>query len=292
MAAARAEGDREAELQGVNWRVADLFELGDRAALDEAVAGHERLAEALRLPAYLWWGPMWRATLAVLDDRMDEAQAHAARGVAIGLAALDANADVLVAAQRLGLDISSRALTAEDHAAARARAERSPARWAWAGGLAIGAVALGDLDGAREEVEAGMRHLPAAAVDVNWLYTVHSLGVVAARLGDVTAARVAYPLLRPHAHRTVTIGRGCFCVGSAALTLGLLASALGDEDAARDHLEDAVRRNDRLGAVAYAAVSRRALAARTGDPARAAELRREAAGVGGASLPPGLYEHG
>ncbi|MGD9573011.1 MAG: AAA family ATPase [Thermoleophilia bacterium] len=289
VAAARAGGDREAELQGVNWRVADLFDLGERAALDAAVDEHERLADALRLPSYLWWAPMWRATLAALDDRLDEAAVHAARGARIGRAAGDANAEVLFAAQHLGLEVAARTLTAERHAAIRARAERSPARWAWVGGLAIGAVALGDLAVAREEMEAGMRHLPAATPDVNWLYTVQALGAVAARLGDSGAARVTYPLLRPYAHRVVTVGRGCFCVGSAALTLGVLASLLGDDEAARDHLEDAVRVNDRLGAVAYAAVSRRALADRIGDPARAAALRREAAQVGGESLPAGLY---
>ena len=42
VAAARAAGDREAELQGINWRVADLFELGDR----DAAAGGDRRPRA------------------------------------------------------------------------------------------------------------------------------------------------------------------------------------------------------------------------------------------------------
>ncbi len=65
--AARAAGDREAELQGINWRVADLFELGELEALRASIADYEQLAAQLRLPAYDWYVPLWRATLALLD---------------------------------------------------------------------------------------------------------------------------------------------------------------------------------------------------------------------------------
>jgi hypothetical protein len=58
----------------------------------------------------------------------------------------------------------------------------------------------------------------------------------------------------------VTCGRAKYCTGSASLALGLLAAALGDRPAAVAHLEEAVRRNEALGAVAYAAAARHALA--------------------------------
>ena len=58
----------------------------------------------------------------------------------------------------------------------------------------------------------------------------------------------------------MTVGRGCFCCGSASLALGLLAATLGDRLAAADHLEEAVLRNEALGAAAYAAAARGALA--------------------------------
>ena len=57
----------------------------------------------------------------------------------------------------------------------------------------------------------------------------------------------------------MTVGRGSFCTGSASLALGLLAATLGDGGAAAAHLEEAVRRNDALGAVVYAAAARGAL---------------------------------
>ncbi len=69
VSAARAAGDREAELQGLNWRVVDLYELGELEALRATAAEHERLADALRLPAYAFFAPMWRASLALLAGR-------------------------------------------------------------------------------------------------------------------------------------------------------------------------------------------------------------------------------
>jgi hypothetical protein len=118
--------------------------------------------------------------------------------------------------------------------------------------------------------------LAAAPLDANWLYTAMGLGVLAAHLGDEREAAELYPLLVPYGQRIVTVGRGCFCSGSASLALGLLAVTLRDRPAAVAHLEEAVRRNDALGAVAYAAAARHALAGVLDDPARIAHLRREA----------------
>ena len=74
IAAAREAGDRHAELQGHNWRVADLFELGDMAAWREETARHARLAEELRLPAFEWYTPLWAADGAMLAGRYDDVE--------------------------------------------------------------------------------------------------------------------------------------------------------------------------------------------------------------------------
>jgi tetratricopeptide (TPR) repeat protein len=58
--AARASGERHAELQARNWRVTDLFELGDMAACRAEMDAHARLADELRLPIYQWYAPLWR----------------------------------------------------------------------------------------------------------------------------------------------------------------------------------------------------------------------------------------
>jgi hypothetical protein len=123
------------------------------------------------------------------------------------------------------------------------------------------------------------------------LYTATGLGVLSAHLGNAPAAAELYPPLLPYGHRVVTAGRGCACSGSASLALGMLAATLGDRPAAVAHLEEAQRRNDSLGAVAFAAAARHALADVVSDRGRAAALRQEAGAAAaaiGMALPDGL----
>ena len=114
VAAARAAGDREAELQGVNWRVADLFELGDRDALTAAIAEHERLAGELRLPSFAWYGPLWRADAGAARGRLDEARRLSEEGARIGRLAHDENAALLFGVQRRSIRMSGGGLPEED----------------------------------------------------------------------------------------------------------------------------------------------------------------------------------
>ena len=79
IAAARETGERHAELQARNWRVADLFELGDMPAFREEAARHARLADELRLPSFQWYTPLWAAVEALLAGRYEEAE-RARRG--------------------------------------------------------------------------------------------------------------------------------------------------------------------------------------------------------------------
>ncbi|HSJ73847.1 MAG TPA: hypothetical protein VK904_05980, partial [Miltoncostaeaceae bacterium] len=225
VAAARAAGDREAELQGINWRVADLFEIGDLDALTAAIAEHERLAAELRLPSFAWYVPLWRATLALLGGRLDEAQRLSEQGARIGRLAHDENAELLFGVQRRSIRMSGGDLPDEDdHAMIGRSIERSPARCAWRAARALWATVSGDLGLARRELEEGVAELAAASLDANWLYAANCLGTVAARLEDVAAAAEVYLRLRPYGHRVVTVGRGSFCSGSASLALGLPAA--------------------------------------------------------------------
>ena len=158
VAAARAAGDRVAELQGINWRVVDLFEVGDRDALTAAIAEHERLAAELRLPSFAWYVPMWRATLALLGGRLEEAQRLSEQGARIGRLAHDENADLLFGVQRRSIRMSGGDLPDEDDAAVIGRSiERSPARPAWLAARALWSTVSGDLGRARRELEAGRR---------------------------------------------------------------------------------------------------------------------------------------
>ena len=278
IAAASAAGDREAELQGVNWRVADLFELGEVEALRAAVAAHERLADDLRLPGYAWYAPMWHATLALLGGRLAEAEQHSQVGRRIGAAAHDENAALLFETQEFALASARGRITAEQDERVRRRVAHSPARAAWLTAVAVRAHALGDAALARDALAKGVEDLATMPLDANSLYAMTGLGAVAARFGDRRAASALYPRLLPYGERIVTIARGSYCTGSAWLALGLLATTLGERAAAVAHLEAAVARNDALGAVFYAAASHDALARVAADRAAPAGAATTAGG--------------
>ena len=72
-------GDRERAIQGHNWLVLDHAERGDMDAMRREIARHEELADALRLPSYQWWGPMWRSTIAILEGRARRRRARSSR---------------------------------------------------------------------------------------------------------------------------------------------------------------------------------------------------------------------
>jgi hypothetical protein len=234
---------------------------------------------------------MWRASLALLAHRLDEAEELSGEGARIGHHAHDDNARLLFEVQRNCIDGASGRRTDEGEARMRRRAENSPASGAWRAALLARTLARSGTERGAGALAREVARLAAAPLDANWLYTATGLGVVSARLGDERAAAELYPRLLPYGDRVVTVGRGCVCSGSASLALGMLASTLGDRPAAAMHLEEAARRNDMLGAVVFAAAARHALAGVLDDGTRAEHLRREADAAAtaiGMTLPDGL----
>ena len=73
-------GDRELALQARNWRIVDLLELGDGPAVRAELDAYADLCARERIPAFAWYVPLWRATLATLRrKRRRGAGARAAR---------------------------------------------------------------------------------------------------------------------------------------------------------------------------------------------------------------------
>ena len=92
--------------------------------------------------------------------------------------------------------------------------------------------------------------------DGDWMTTVTLLSEVSAGLGDAPSAARLYELLTPFAQLNVVIGVGALCLGSAARFLGKLAVALGDQQAAAEHFEQALEANSRLKAPLWLAHTR------------------------------------
>ena len=120
----------------------------------------------------------------------------------------------------------------------------NPQEATWRPGLALIASDLGFLEPARkafDDIAADGFVLP---YDAKRSATLCYLAEVCARLEDADRARQLFELLLPYKELTVAVGTAVVCYGSAARYLGLLSSAMGDWDAASEHFENALARNN------------------------------------------------
>src|SRR5918997_295869 len=131
IAAADAAGDREAVLQGRNWRVVDLLELGRTRDAAAEIDAYDALADAVGLPHFGWYVPLWRATLAVLAGRWAEAGELTERALALGRQADDPNAPLFVGIQRHHTLLSQRRIDEIDRARLGEGGAASPAAAEW-----------------------------------------------------------------------------------------------------------------------------------------------------------------
>jgi hypothetical protein len=178
-------GNREAELQGLNWLVVDLVDAGDLGQAREGIESYEALAGEARLPAYRWYGPMWRAMLAGFAGELAEAERLTEEGAAIGRAAGDDNAELLFEVQRLSWRFLQCRLTDDEVTAIERRAAASAAGTAWRGWLAKVHAQRSDERRARSELDHALAVLAELPMDANWLYSVTALGELSAELGEL-----------------------------------------------------------------------------------------------------------
>jgi DNA-binding SARP family transcriptional activator len=258
VAAGEAAGDREAVLQGRNWRVVDLVELGRIRDAAAEIDAYEALADAVGLPHFRWYVPLWRATLALLAGRWVEGRELAERAIALGRQADDPNAALFGGIQRaLGL-YSRRCFADLDHDHRVRILEggvASPAAAEWLVYIALIDAETGAIEDARRRVsEFAKDGCSALAMDANW-HAACILADAAVRVADREAAAALYGLLEPHARLFPVIARAIACLGSAEHYVGRLAGLLGRHDEAVARLGRAVAENDRVGAAPHAAVA-------------------------------------
>jgi len=247
--AARHAGDRHAELQGHNWRVADLFELGDMPAWREETARHARLAEELRLPVFQWYTPLWAAVQAMLAGRYDDVERLSAEAEQAGLRAGDRNAELFAAMARFCAQLERGAFEEIDVAFVEDKIANSAVGVAYRGSYAWILAGRGETERAREELHATMA-LPHA-FDANWLSLQAECAEASILIEDATHAGTLYERLEPYAGRPATAGRGVSSYGAVDRLLGGLAELLGRQGDTVRHLEDAIRLNTTLGCIVW-----------------------------------------
>ncbi len=274
---AQRVGDLELQLQAHAWLVVDLLEHGARDAVDAQIAAFSAGADELRQPLYVWHALVWRAMCALLDGRLGEADELAAEALAAGgpgeaITAAQYHAVQLVAIRR------EQGRVGELEQAVRHQVESSPDRPAWRAALAIVLLESGAREQAAEQLALlsanGFEDIPE---DGDWMTTITLLSDISTGVGDESSAAILYELLLPFADLNVVIGLAALCLGSAARFLGRLALTLGDEAAARGHLERALEANERLNAPLWLAHTRLDYALSLGRGSRARGLLEEAA---------------
>jgi len=283
VALAETTGDRERSLQARTWLVLDLLESGDLDGVRREVEEYALLAEPLGIPAYAWWVPSWRAMLAELEGRFEDARELSAEAREIGARAADRNAGLFADLLEWWTDLEQgRGADRWRMLFERRVARRSPAT-AYRCGLAYHHAMSGRLEDARRTLDELLPGgFPSVTRDMNWLTAAAEFAQAVGLLGDAEAARAAYPLLLPYEQRFLLMARAAVCHGPASSFLGRLAATAGDWEAAERHLEDGLAACGRIGARPLATRTRawyaELLRARAGpgDAERADELERAA----------------
>jgi tetratricopeptide (TPR) repeat protein len=278
--AAEAAGDREAVLQGRNWRVVDLLELGRVREAAAEIDAYEALADAVGLPHFRWYVPLWRGTLALLAGRWVDARQLAERALALARQADVPNGSLFVGIQRHHSLYAQGRVGELDRARLVEGAAASPAAAEWLVNLALIDAETGATEDARRLVsELARDGCSALAMDANW-HGACILAVAAVHVADREAGAALYALLEPHARLFPVIARAVACLGSAEYYVGRLAGLLGRHDEAVARLRRAVAENDRAGAWPHAAAALLRLGealARDGEHGAARDVLQQAA---------------
>lgn len=253
LTAADTAGDRELQLQARAWRIVDLTELGRMREAAAEIDAYDAIAEAVALPHFGWYVPLWRGSLALLAGQWSAVTSLTDHALALARQADDPDGPIMVGIQRGFAFYGRREFPAQDRERLVREGATSPAAPAWHAYVALVDAETGATDDARRRL-AELTRGGAPAMDVNW-HAACALADVAALVGDREAGEALYAVLEPHARLFPVIGRGVVCLGSNELYVGRLAGLLGRHDEAEARLRRAVAANDRAGAGLHAALA-------------------------------------
>jgi DNA-binding SARP family transcriptional activator len=253
LALAKRADDPALELQARTWRIVDLEELGDGAALEAELEAYAATAARVPHSAHAWYVPAWQSTRAFLAGRPARARELQRQAVRLGRKAGDGNVQFV---QRLEFIVA----LADDRAQdidilwQSDRVRNSPVGWAYRALSTWAMAADGQVEEARRELHAQRRAgVPRSwPRDTNWLSAAKELSEAACLLGDVEVAADLEELLEPFAERIVVSARALMCMGSVWGALGRLAGLRGDLDRAVECFERAIDRDERAGALIWA----------------------------------------
>ena len=270
---ARRAGDITLELRGLFWMYMAWMELADVDRAEAALATYASTAELAGDAAGAVVVLARQAMLAAIRGRFDEAAALAdqvaARGRQVGLA----DTDRVVSSLRGQLALL-RGTAGSQVDQLRALARRMPGHFYEATVARVLVESGRDAEAAPELA----RLLPAvlAGSGPRWLGAVADLAAVAVRCGVPESAAALYEALLPYQGRLVVWGGANTVTGPVDYYLGRLAACLGRAEDAVRHLDEAIARAERIGALPWLAAARAARAdTASAEPGTEWRLRRD-----------------
>jgi DNA-binding SARP family transcriptional activator len=239
-------GDAERSYAGHDCRFYVLLESGDVSA---AYRDHEtatRLANELRQPAQLWDTAARRATLALFEGRLAEAEQAIHEALELGRLAQSANAQLAFDLQMYGLRREQGRLEELVDVIERA-VEDYPAYPVWRFVRVDVFAELERKDDASAALDACAADGFRPYLDMQWLFSMSLLPESCRLLGDVERAAALYGLMRPFGRLNVTSPPE-LCRGSVSRDLGVLAATMSSWEAAARHFDAALEMNAEMGA--------------------------------------------
>lgn len=243
---AQSVGDSTVELVGLRMRIVARLELGDLSGFADDARSFGAIARALRQPLYLWYVPLWQATMALYEQRYDDCSALLEDAATLGDAAGSVNATLaLVPTLQWCLAVeTSRELLVQ----LEQKLEEVGLEAPWVPFMrALLAGQLGDVTRARTLFDIAAPGLESLPRDGNWLATMCQNAETLGIIGSHPAASWIYDQLLPHADVFAVEGIAAGLRGSVHRHLALAARAMGRADLAAGHFEHALAANESLG---------------------------------------------
>jgi hypothetical protein len=250
IAAAAAADDGLLSLLALCWRAADLFLLGDPAAVPALEELRVR-ADALRCRSVLFIVKGMEVMLAIRAAEFEKAEAEAAACFALGSEVGDADALAFHGAHLSAIRFfqGREAELANLTATIAASPTLTGQERAFASAATLFAARAGRPDAGRTLLErltrAGIAAIPPSS---SWLLSMLVVVELASALDDERAARAAYDALLPYADMPLMGSLlAIVCFGSVHRPLGVAALTCGKLDLAVEHFAAAVAANKELG---------------------------------------------
>ncbi|MCP3937123.1 MAG: AAA family ATPase [Actinomycetia bacterium] len=239
-----ADGSDDLELlaHASAWSIGESF---SRWRLEQAYGDLDRfdeIAHRLRQPLYDWMSLKWRACMAALEGRMDEADALAIAAVEAGVDAIGPDMAMDFYGAQLSHIRYQQGRLDELLPALEDLSHDRPQVPAWRFALVSSYAMTGRLDESAAHF-AWAAHDEFAVVprDLNYVISLANLSAYPLLAGDGDAARRLYEVLSPFSGHASSHGLGSAHWGTVDRLLGLLAGQMGRPDLCLHHLESAYR---------------------------------------------------